>query len=971
MAIDKRISLTVDAANAKKDIDLLKKEFDRLSTSIKSANKDTNQSSLNLKKYKSFAKTAYSDTAKLTASVISLSKAFDRLNKSINTDKASQYSGKIKAIADDFKRYTDQTKKAARANKELADSFKSIPKSAPSASRPTSGGSSSPVRTGSALGGGATLLAFSGALSNSERITKQSIGAFTQVERATLKYDTALRRLNKSLSQGQIGQKEFDSAVSKAESAYKRSASQTRKLTANTLDLGDAFVGVFAIISGQQVVQAADAYTEFTNKIRLTIQAGESLASTQQKLTDLAVETRTNLNDNSTLYLRLANSLDRASFSQERLLDLQRTINQSIAIGGSTAVEANAALLQFSQAAGADFKAVGQELNSINEQAFGLSDAIIKGLKATDDQFTEFEQSRGIQGRAALKKYAEEGLLSTQKVLVAIESQAERVDKAFKTTDVTVAKSLTNLNTRFTEFVGRLNQSSGATNTLVNAINLVSENLDVVASGFVAIGTAYVAAKIPAIFAAFTAFAVANPIGLIATALAGLIVYWNVNNEKSKAAAAELDKVTKAANAYKKAQEGLTSEQKQGRIETLRQNIALLEQNDALNEALETRARLFVLQKQLSGTEAEAGIVANIRLLNEEIAKAGNNKEKIAQLKAELDKLTGANKSGDSNKKGISGTFGQTSAIAELELLAKYNKEKAIELEYLKAVQEIEQAEGVSRLTKQDALLQAQNAYNSAIIENRVQQSALARESEENTNKIKTALDEYTKSAYDFQSSYAEVVSNSLKGLEDTLVNFAQTGKLSFKDLANSILSDLLRIQIRAQIVAPLAQAGSAFFGGLSSGTTQGASTINGISSAQVSAMAKGGAVINGEQRYAKGGLPSLSSYSGSIVNTPTRFAMGAGLMGESGSEAILPLQRTASGDLGVASTGGGQELMVNVNITNASGQTIQAQETGRRRKGNTVDLDLTLRNAVKSVIGSGAADQEFASRYGQRPVGA
>ncbi|PHM51015.1 tape measure protein [Xenorhabdus sp. KK7.4] len=55
----------------------------------------------------------------------------------------------------------------------------------------------------------------------------------------------------------------------------------------------------------------------------------------------------------------------------------------------------------------------------------------------------------------------------------------------------------------------------------------------------------------------------------------------------------------------------------------------------------------------------------------------------------------------------------------------------------------------------------------------------------------------------------------------------------------------------------------------------------------------------------AKGGVytsANLSQYSGQIVNSPTLFAFakGAGLMGEAGPEAIMPLKRGADGSLGV-----------------------------------------------------------------------
>jgi lambda family phage tail tape measure protein len=55
----------------------------------------------------------------------------------------------------------------------------------------------------------------------------------------------------------------------------------------------------------------------------------------------------------------------------------------------------------------------------------------------------------------------------------------------------------------------------------------------------------------------------------------------------------------------------------------------------------------------------------------------------------------------------------------------------------------------------------------------------------------------------------------------------------------------------------------------------------------------------------------------GGVVSGPVAFPMrgGAGLMGEAGPEAILPLQRGADGRLGVAAGGGGG-ARVTVNIT-------------------------------------------------------
>jgi hypothetical protein len=51
---------------------------------------------------------------------------------------------------------------------------------------------------------------------------------------------------------------------------------------------------------------------------------------------------------------------------------------------------------------------------------------------------------------------------------------------------------------------------------------------------------------------------------------------------------------------------------------------------------------------------------------------------------------------------------------------------------------------------------------------------------------------------------------------------------------------------------------------------------------------------------------PSLSAYSGGVYSTPQYFAFakGAGVFGEAGPEAIMPLTRGADGSLGVRAVG-------------------------------------------------------------------
>lgn len=79
---------------------------------------------------------------------------------------------------------------------------------------------------------------------------------------------------------------------------------------------------------------------------------------------------------------------------------------------------------------------------------------------------------------------------------------------------------------------------------------------------------------------------------------------------------------------------------------------------------------------------------------------------------------------------------------------------------------------------------------------------------------------------------------------------------------------------------------------------------------------------------------PDISALSGGVYDKPTYFGYDShvrafakgGVLGEAGPEAVMPLTRTAGGELGVRAKGGGaQNLNVRVEVINESGQPMRA----------------------------------------------
>ena len=182
----------------------------------------------------------------------------------------------------------------------------------------------------------------------------------------------------------------------------------------------------------------------------------------------------------------------------------------------------------------------------------------------------------------------------------------------------------------------------------------------------------------------------------------------------------------------------------------------------------------------------------------------------------------------------------------------------------------------------------------------------------------KSPLQSFANSAFDLAKQTEEAFVNAFKGMEDALVKFVMTGKLNFRDLANSIIADLTRMLVRYAIVQPLFKA---IFPNIKIGSANG----NVFSNGEVVPSAKGNVFAKNKiVPYAYGG----------IVNKPTLFPManGMGLMGEAGPEAIMPLKRGSNGKLGVQSSGGVGNIVVNVDASGSSveGDSARSQEFGR-----------------------------------------
>lgn len=219
-----------------------------------------------------------------------------------------------------------------------------------------------------------------------------------------------------------------------------------------------------------------------------------------------------------------------------------------------------------------------------------------------------------------------------------------------------------------------------------------------------------------------------------------------------------------------------------------------------------------------------------------------------------------------------------------------------------------------------------------------------------------SGVNNYVQSAGTLATNVSNVVTQTFNRLEDSLVQFTQTGKFVFRDFAKAVIEDINRIIIRALIIRPIAQGILGSIGGTDAagGTTSySADYLAG----DTGGFAKGGAFNRGVREFAQGG----------VFNSTTPFTYGRGqlgVLGEAGPEAILPLKRDGQGNLGVKAA----PSNVVVNVINQSGaETEQRESTG---PDGTRIIDIIIINKVKEGFAAGAFDKQLSTQYNIRRRG-
>ena len=361
------------------------------------------------------------------------------------------------------------------------------------------------------------------------------------------------------------------------------------------------------------------------------------------------------------------------------------------------------------------------------------------------------------------------------------------------------------------------------------------------------------------------------------------------------------------------------------------------------------------LQKRLAVLQRRKGQALEELRNENDPAKFGEWRGMIAQISQEIAEANkkGAGLYGPNPLPGVDGAKSgkligsaydaQASAARdrEIEQMQKYiEKEKqqnitlaqqadyigltTVEVEKLSAARQIDAEVAEKTLTMSPQIRQQFIEQAEAVKQHRLEIIQLNYEQSRTFGAgTKQALSQYVENIGDAASRARDFWKGAFQSMEDGLTDFVATGKLSFSNLAQSIIKDMIRIQIQQSVTGPLASLMQSFNPFSSTAGTNAA--ISKSIAANPAIFANGGIMTS------SGKLPLNAYAGGGIANSPQVALFGEGRM----PEAYVPLPDGKSIPVSMKGAGGVTVGSINVSVnmngdTQASGSDAGLTQIGR-----------------------------------------
>ena len=204
-------------------------------------------------------------------------------------------------------------------------------------------------------------------------------------------------------------------------------------------------VGYTALRVGKNLTEAADSYTNLTNRTKVFAKSQESAAYRMQETIRIARETHSSIDSISQIVQRVSLAQASTGMGDEQLVKVAENLSKAAMLSGASGQEAEGALRQFTQGLAAN-RLAGQELNSVLEQTPLVAQMIAD----------EMDVPIG-----SLRALAEQGRLTSAMMIEVFGKDSEKLNAMMDGWDWPIEAMFTDLQREWKLGVGKFAKDSG------------------------------------------------------------------------------------------------------------------------------------------------------------------------------------------------------------------------------------------------------------------------------------------------------------------------------------------------------------------------------------------------------------------------------------------------------------------------------------------------------------------------------
>mgnify|MGYP003671495593 CR=1 FL=1 len=610
-------------------------------------------------------------------------------------------------------------------------------------------------------------------------------------------------------------------------------------------NIGTAFKAMLGAAAIQQFVSLGDEFLNMSNKLKAVTGSTAEYENAMKLVGQVAKSTRSDLGATASLFANLTVASEELGLKQTEIASITETFSKGLKISGADAGAAAGAITQFGQAL-ASGTLRGDEFNSINETNTEFMGQLAKALG---------------KSRGELRKLAEQGMLTADIVATATLEMEKAVDEKFGKTTATIGESFTMLKNELVTVFGEIQAKTGVFTKIAGVVLLVAENVGFLAKMFAVAFSVMVAQRIVTTALAVVQLAQA----FRAAAVAGTLLQGVTGIGLVKVAAG-----VAAAGAAIVGMNALFDDSIEGM--------------DALGDAGEDLDLKLPGAPDQTVPDDTSGEAAKKLKAQEEVLKVEKAQKKAATEKA--NELKRQAKLIVDNAQKIKSMFADEEAslqnkVAQLDLEKQMIGLSDRQKDNMQQIADLE-ADKTEAMAAAGALL-----LSSDPIENlRLQQEEIARiialydqyivKIKEGTSANYTAATSFGAGWNEALANFADNVNDSAQygakifdtmsqGFTNSILTFVETGKLSFKDLFKSLMTEMIKMMANKMFLAIFGAGGP--MGSLFAGMFN-----------------KGGYIPAGQFGVAGESGPEIVNGPANITSTKDT----AGLMGGSSREVVV-----------------------------------------------------------------------------------